>query len=61
MPRYRINCPECATHTTVIAATTAPVACCPFCGNTTLPADDRDEDDEYDDDSDLREFEPDDE
>jgi hypothetical protein len=48
MSRRIVDCPECATKSTVIAPTSAPIQCCPFCGNTLLPAD-RDEDEEDED------------
>lgn len=54
MAKSVIDCQECNTKSTVTAKTSAPVQCCPFCGNT-LIADETDsgENDGY------REFDPD--
>jgi uncharacterized paraquat-inducible protein A len=60
MAKRVIDCPECGTKSTIIAVTLSPVQCCPFCGNTLLPADNEDDDDDFvENDDDLHEFDPD--
>lgn len=57
---HRVDCPECCTKLTITGNTSAPVQCCPFCGNTILPADNDGESEEEFDDDGLSEFDPDD-
>jgi hypothetical protein len=52
MPKTTIYCPDCNTKSTIAAQGASPVQCCPFCGNTLLPAEDEEDQPEEDEDDD---------